>query len=153
MRNYSITIAAALFALAIAAPQHAAPQQEAAKAGTVRVQIHYTGKGTVDETHRIYIALWDSPHFVDPDSHIVPIAAQSITSKDGTVTFSDVTKNPVYASCLYDPTGKWDAQSPPPDNASVGLYANAAMQPSPIQIVPGKTADAQITFDDSIKLK
>src|SRR5258708_12079087 len=48
---------------------------------TLQVQIHYTGSGTVDETHKIFVALWDSASFTDADGG-PPVAVQSTSSKN-----------------------------------------------------------------------
>src|SRR3954469_25225956 len=77
---------------------------------TIQVDIAYTGSGTVNASHKIYVALWDSADF----SGAPPLAVKSLDSKSGTVTFTDVQKVPAYVSTAYDPTGEWDAQSPPP---------------------------------------
>ena len=29
---------------------------------TFQVQLHYTGSGTVDATHKMFVRLWDSPY-------------------------------------------------------------------------------------------
>ncbi len=116
---------------------------------TLQVQMHYTGSGTVDETHKIYVALWDSADFVDHGAP--PIAVKSTTSKNGTVTFSDIQKSPVYVSAAYDPTGQWDAQSEPPKGSSFGMYSKAPPKPEAINIAPGKAVKVTISFDDSNK--
>jgi hypothetical protein len=116
---------------------------------TLQVQLRYTGSGTVDATHKIFVALWDSPSF----EAAPPVAVQSTTSKNGTVTFSDVQKVPAYASAAYDPTGNWDAQSPPPAGSSLGMYSKDPPKPEPIDIAPGKIAKVTISFDDSNKVK
>src|SRR5690242_20129747 len=72
------------------------------------VRLTYTGSGTVDESHKIYVALWDSPDFVKEGS-AEPMAAKPISSKSGSVHFDDIQKNPVYVSMAYDPTGAWQA--------------------------------------------
>jgi hypothetical protein len=119
---------------------------------TLQVQIHYTGSGTVDENHKIFVALWDSPDF--PAGGGPPVAVLSTTSKDGTVTFSDVQKSPAYASTAYDPTGQWDGQSgPPPTGTSLGMYSKAPPTPDPITLTPGKVAKVTITFDDTAKVQ
>ncbi len=115
---------------------------------TLQVQLHYTGSGTVDETHKIVVALWYEPEPGGP-----PVAVQSTTSKDGTVTFSDIQKVPAYVSAAYDPTGKWDGESgPPPSGSSLGMYSKAPPKPEPIDISPGKTAKVTISFDDTAKM-
>src|SRR5438477_4730677 len=81
---------------------------------TIQVDVTYTGSGTVDASHKIFIALWDSADLnAGP-----PVAVKPLDSKIGTVTFSDVAKVPAYVSAAYDPTGKWEAQSPPPSGSS-----------------------------------
>jgi hypothetical protein len=119
---------------------------------TLQVQLHYTGSGTVDDTHKIYVALWDSAGFTGADS-APPVDVKASTSKNGTVTFTDVKKVPAYVSAAYDPTGKWDAQSPPPAGSSLGMYSKTPPKPEPINITPGKAAKVTITFDDSNKVQ
>jgi hypothetical protein len=113
----------------------------------IQVDVTYTGSGTVDASHKIWVALWDSPN---PDG--IPVAVKPIDSKTGSVTFSDVQKVPAYASVAYDPTGKWEAQSPPPSGSSLGMYSKNPPAPDPISVEPGKTAKVKITFDDANKV-
>ena len=120
---------------------------------TLEVQLHYTGAGTVDGTHKIFVALWDSPGFPD-GSGGPPVAVKSATSKNGIVTFSDVQTAPAYVSAAYDPSGNWDGQSgPPPKGASLGMHSKAPPKPDPINIEPRKTAKATISFDDTVKVQ
>jgi hypothetical protein len=79
------------------------------------------------------------------------VAVKSLDSKNGTVTFTDVPKVPAYVSAAYDPTGKWDAESPPPSGSSLGMYSTNPPTPTSIDVGPGKTAQVKISFDDSIK--
>ena len=120
-----------------------------AQAGrTIQVNINYTGKGTVDSSHKIYVAVWDSADF---DSG-PPADVQSLDSKTGTVTFKNVQTVPAYVSTVYEPTGKWDAQSPPPSGSSLGMYSTKPPAPAPIQVEPGKIATVKVSFDDSVKV-
>ena len=114
---------------------------------TIQVDIIYAGSGTVDATHKIYVALWDSANFDGPPADI-----QSLDSKTGTVTFKNVQAAPAYVSTAYDPTGKWDAQSSPPSGSSLGMYGSKPPTPEPINVEPGKTAKVKLTFDDSNKV-
>jgi hypothetical protein len=120
-----------------------------AEAGrTIQVDIAYTGSGTVDAGHKVYVALWDTANFDGGP----PAEVQSLDSKTGTVTFTNVQKSPAYVSAAYDPTGKWDAQSPPPSGSSVGMYGSKPPTPDPINVEPGKTAKVKLTFNDSNKV-
>jgi hypothetical protein len=120
----------------------------AQEGGTLEVQLHYKGSGTVDSTHKIFVALWESDDFNSGP----PAEVKSSTDKDGKVTFSDVRKTPVFVSAAFDPSGNWEATSPPPSGASVGMYSTAPPKPEPIRITPGKAVSVTITFDDSSKV-
>jgi hypothetical protein len=140
---------AALLALGIVQPQLA---QE--KGGTIRVQLNYTGSGTVDANHKIFVALWDSADFAKPNVRVIPVDVKSTDSKDGVVTFTNVQKSPAYVSAAFDTTGKWDGQSgPPPAGASLGMYSSAPPTPEAINVAAGKSERVTIVFDDSYKMR
>jgi hypothetical protein len=141
---------AALMAL-LATPLNA-PSQETHASYTLQVRVNYTGSGTVDEQHKIYIVLWDSPDFTKGEN-MMPAAIQSTSMKHGTVTFDAIAKSPTYVSSVYDPTGQWDAQSAPPEGSSLGLYSKTPGTPEPIQLQQGKTTTIDLTFDDSVKMR
>ena len=122
--------------------------QTSADKRTIQVDIDYTGSGTVNASHRIYVALWDSSDM----SGGPPVAVLSLNSKKGTVTFSDVQRVPAFVSAAHDPTGNWDAQSPPPSGTSLGLYSKNPPNPQAIDLAPGKTVKVTIIFDDSVKV-
>lgn len=131
----------------------ALPQQAQEKGGTVRVQINYTGTGTVDQGHKIFVALWDSPDFAEPNANVMPVAVKYVASKNGIVSFLDVQKTPAYVSAAYDPTGSWDGKSgPPPKGTSLGMYSQAPPKPEAIDVAPGKSTKVTITLDDSQKM-
>jgi hypothetical protein len=125
-----------------------ADAQTSADKRTIQVEINYTGSGTVNASHRIYVALWESSDF----SGGPPAAVESLDSRKGTVTFSTVSRVPAYVSTAYDPTGAWDAQSPPPSGSSLGMYTKNPPNPEPIDVAPGKTVKVSINFDDSAKV-
>ena len=114
---------------------------------TIQVDIVYTGTGTVDASHKIYVALWDSANFDGGP----PADLQSLNTKTGTVTFTNVQAAPAYVTTAYDPTGKWDAQSSPPSGSSLGMYGSKPPTPDPIRVEPGKTAKIKVTFNDGNK--
>ena len=130
-----------------AAGAHA--QSEGAKLDT---QVSYTGSGTVDDTHKIYVLLWDTPDFVKGDAHVPPVAVQSVASKSEVAHFDGLTKDSVYLALVFDPSGKWDAQSPPPTGSSIGLYATEPGTPAPIKLDAGQVTKVTAPFDDSVKM-
>ena len=139
-----------LFGMALVFAMGAPAQTHGSK---LTVQVNYTGSGTVDESHKVYVALWDSPDFIKDNASAQPIAIKAITSKSAVAQFDEVQKNPVYISMVYDPTGKWEATSAPPAGSSLGLYYKEPGTPTPIQLQPGQTAKISAKFDDSVKMK
>ena len=123
------------------------------KSSKLEVQVTYTGSGTVDEAHKVYVVLWDNPNFVTEEAGSPPVDLKGISSKSAAAQFDNVQTNPVYVSMVYDPSGKWDASSPPPAGSSLGVYAKEPGKPAPIPIEPGKTVKISATFDDSFKMK
>ena len=49
---------------------------------TLKVKLHYTGTGTIDEKHKILVFLFDSPAFMQGD--VIPFAMKGAASKDAT---------------------------------------------------------------------
>jgi hypothetical protein len=143
MRNCFYTTLGLFFLLAACADA-----QTSADRRTLQVDINYTGSGTVNASHKIYVALWASSDFNSGP----PAAVESLDSRKGTVTFSTVQSVPAYVTTAYDPTGAWDAQSPPPSGSSLGMYTKNPPNPEPIDVAPGKTVKVSVTFDDSARV-
>jgi hypothetical protein len=122
-----------------------------ANGSTLQVHVTYAGSGTVDDAHKLYVALWDTPDFVKDGSGAMPLALKFVTAKSAVAEFTDLDKNPVYISMAFDPTGKWDAQSEPPSGTSLGLYSTEPGVPAPVQLEQGKTTKIEATLDDSYK--
>jgi hypothetical protein len=138
-------------ALLFTLPRQAVPQ-DAAKGAEIKVQLHYSGSSTVDKKHKVFVALWDSPAFAT--SHVIPLAVESVSSKDGVATFSDVKINPAYVSAAFDPTGEWDGKSgPPPEGSILGMYSKTPGEPAPVTVSPGKAATVDLSFDDSVRMR
>jgi hypothetical protein len=123
------------------------------KSSKLEVQVSYTGSGPVDESHKVYVVLWNNPDFIKEEAGAPPIDLKGVSSKSAAVQFDAVQANPVYVSMVYDPSGKWDAASHPPAGSSLGVYAKEPGKPAPIQLEAGKTAKISATFDDSFKMK
>ena len=145
----TILLAASL--LILASGFQFAQAQDKAAARTLKVKLHYTGAGTVDEKHKIVLFLFDSPDFTQGNA--MPTGTQMTAVKDGSVTFSDIAGSPVYVAAVFDPTGGYDGVSgPPPSGASLGMYTKEPPAPGPIAIEAGKTVEIDLTFDDSAKM-
>ncbi len=122
------------------------------QASTLEVHVDYSGSGSVDQAHKIYVVLWDSPDFVKPSGPgSGPLAVESLSSKSGTANFKNVEKNPVYVSMAYDPSGNWQGNTEPPVGSSLGLYSKEPGVPAPVQLEPGKTTKISAKLDDSYK--
>jgi hypothetical protein len=119
----------------------------------LEVQVSYTGSGTVDQSRKVYVVLWDNPNFIKEEAGTPPIDIKGVSSKSAAVQFDDVQKSPVYVSMVYDPSGKWDAASHPPAGSSLGLYAKEPGTPAPVPLEPGKTTKISAAFDDSLKMQ
>ncbi|HEY6991890.1 MAG TPA: hypothetical protein VH369_26090 [Bryobacteraceae bacterium] len=141
-----------LLGLFVALPWRAEPQNMSS-GSAVQVHLNYSGSGTVDAKHKIYVVLWDSPAFVEGGG-VMPVEIKSATSKTGKVMFTDVKKSPAYVSAAFDPNGQWDGNSgPPPEGSSLGLYSKTPGKPEPINLEPGKRATVTVSFDDAVKMR
>ncbi len=148
MRKYALAACGALLFASFAA----VGQQQSAPAGrTLRLKMNYTGAGTVDEKHKIYIFVFDTPDFMNGD--VMPVAFGNTSAKDGVVGVADLTASPVYVVAAYDPSGDYDGMSgPPPSGASITIYSKMPPTPEPIKIDTGGTAEVEVAFDDSQKM-
>ena len=127
------------------------PAEKAPAGRTLKVKLNYSGPGTVDEKHRIFVFVFDTPDFVRRED-AMPIAFDSGSAKDATLTFSDVTTSPVYLIAIFDPTGGYEGMSKPPSGASLAIYGKTPGEPGPIVIEAGKTTQVDVAFDDTIKM-
>ena len=142
----------AAFVISLAALTSPPAKGQESKGATLEVKVNYTGTGTVDEKHKIYVVLWDTPEFINGGG-TMPIQLVPVTSKNGTAVFTGVSKSPAYISAAFDPNGQWDGQSgPPPTGSSLGIYSKTAGKPEPIAAEPGKKAGVEMTFDDTVKM-
>jgi hypothetical protein len=133
---------------------------------TLRIKLNYTGAGTVDEQHKIYVLLFDANPFtssslVDVSSQPTPpapaegvshiLVRQSAAGKNATVTFRSVSVSPVYAVAVFDRSGTYNGQSELPSASPMGAYGKLPDKLEPIKIEPGKSLQVVLSFDDSTK--
>jgi hypothetical protein len=137
------TILTAIVLTASAAPLAA----RADEAATVKVTIKYTGKGTVDSSHRVWVWLFTSPD-IGPGS--MPIAQTSIDKNGTAAIFEAVDGERVWIAVAFDEQGVMTGDGPPPAGTPIGLYVGS--DGAPRAVTPGDTADATLVFDDSLRM-
>ena len=137
--------AAVIFTTAATGAEQTKP---AADATSVNVTVKYTGAGTVDDNHRIWVWLFDNPT-IGPDS--IPIGEQSISKNGGMATFSTTTTQ-VYIAIAYDEKGGFAGQAPPPSGSPVALYGMSGPNGQPQAVTPGAKGTVTVTFDDSQRM-
>src|ERR1035437_244220 len=152
MTKYSHTILAALVLLCLAGVwQPGKAQDKAAEGRTLKVKLNFSGAGPVDQKHKIFVFVFDSPDFIRRED-AMPIGNDSATAKDATLTFSNVATSPVYLIAVYDPAGNYEGMSKPPAGCSLGIYSKTPGKPDPVSIDAGKTAQIDLAFDDTVKM-
>jgi len=144
MRNL-MALMIAVAALGASAAGAVVPQ---AKPADLSVTVSYTGKGTVDEGHPIWVFLFDSPQI---GAGSVPIMRQSVKKSGAAATFKAVTADPVYIAVAYDEKGGYDGDSgPPPSGAPVSIYSTDGKgTPAPVK----PTDKVKLSFDDSRRMQ
>jgi len=129
-----------------------APKGAATAAATgqqsLSVTVKYTGKGVVDETHALVIALLPTPTV---SSSSRPLAMLPVSKNGGVASFTNVSTSPVYVLAIYDDKGTWNPQAgPPPAGTPMGWYiAPKTSVPAPVK--PGAKVTIALTFDGSKK--
>jgi len=118
---------------------------------TLDVYVAYTGAGTVDDKHKIYVVLWDPADFVKGLT-ITPLAIKSTSSNARTVRFDHLNKTPICISAVYDSSGSWDTRSDPPGGSSMGLYSKVPGRPALVQLDSDTAARIDLSFGDSVKM-
>jgi hypothetical protein len=130
----------------------------------LKITLNYTGTGTVDEKHRIYVLLFDanpmtSSTLSDATSQATPpapvagvshiIARESAASKNGAITFRGVAVSPVYAAFFFDKTGTYNGHADPSSGSPMGLYGTPPDKLEAIALEPGQPVQLTFSFDDS----
>jgi hypothetical protein len=139
----------------------------AASRKTLSVKLNYSGTEKVDQSHKIYVLLFDANPYtatslVDSTSDAVPPAPEadvchilrreSASGKNQTLTFEGLTTSSVYAMAFVDKTGNYDPHGEPPSGSPVGAYGKATGNAEPIALEEGKTTKIVLAFDDSLKI-
>ena len=142
-------LAATLFACAAVSHLSANPAapRSAAAAESVKVKVTYTGQGNVDQTHQLWIWLFDTP---DIGPGAMPVAQLSLAQNGGAVTFSEVGAAKVWIAAAYDEKGGSTGEGPPASGSPIGVYTTGT--PAPAPVTPGAPGEVLLTFNDSLRM-
>ena len=144
----TIVVAALLASLAQpGATLNAAPLATHVAAGTVKVTIHYKGKGKVDASHKLWVWLFDTPN-IGPGS--MPIAQVAIDKNDLDAVFDGVAVEKVWVAVAFDESGTMAGDAPPPTGTPIGILLGK--ESGPMAVVSGSKDAAVLTFDDSQRM-
>ena len=133
-------------AVAASAGARSALTAVATAAGTVKVTVHYKGKGTVDAKHRVWIWLFDSPD-IGPGS--MPIAELSIDANGSVAAFDGVDVERVWIAAAFDESGTMSGSAPPASGSPIGILLSK--DGTPRSVAPGEES-VVMTFDDSQRM-
>jgi hypothetical protein len=149
MKNVLTIAFVALFAAA-AQPNAlltAAPLAAAVTAGTVKVTVHYKGKGKVDASHKLWVWVFDSPNI---GAGSMPMGQVALDKNDTDAVFEGIAAGKVYIAVAFDETGAMMGDAPPPTGTPIGILMGSDGIPSPV--TPDAAAPAVLTFDDSQRM-
>jgi hypothetical protein len=145
-----LTIVVAAFLASLAQPGasvNAAPLATRVAAGTVKVTVHYKGKGKVDATHKLWVWIFDTPN-IGPGA--MPVDQVSIDKNDVEAVFDGVALDKVYIAVAFDESGAMMGDAPPPSGSPVGILIGK--DGIPAAVVSGSKDAAVLTFDDSQRM-
>ena len=124
---------------------HAAPADRVV-AGAVKVTVNYKGSGKVDNSHRVWVWLFDTPN-IGPGS--LPFAELSV-EKNGDVAIFEADGNQVWIAVAYDVNGVMTGNAPPASGSPIGIYSSSTGAPEGVS--PGAKGAVTLTFDDSQRM-
>jgi hypothetical protein len=120
-----------------------------ARASEVVVNVTYTGKGIVDDTHEIWVFLFDTPNIMA--GGVGPLAVQVIRKSGGAASFTGVATDPVYVAVAYDEKGDFNGSSgPPPTGTPIAFHSKDGKTNAPVS--PGPAAKIKLTFSDARRM-
>jgi hypothetical protein len=112
----------------------------------LNVSVTYTGKGTVDDTHELWVFLFPTPE-IGPQSE--PIASLSVKKNGGVAAFKSITQPVVYIAVVFDEKANYDGTSAPPQGTPVAVHVKDG---APVGVKPGTGAKVKVSFDDSVRM-
>jgi hypothetical protein len=136
---------------------------------TLVVKVKYKGKGTVDDQHKIYVMVLDSDPYssdvladatstkpIDPNQArgkkiAYILQRQGTSSKEQPLTFTGLSRSPVYVIAFFDQAGSYEKTQGPAPGSPSGQVGNTPFKPDPIKLKEGKPTEVKLPFDDSSK--
>lgn len=115
-------------------------------AGDVKVTVHYTGKGKVDASHKIWVWLFDNPNI---GAGSMPIDQLSVEKNDAEAFFGGVVAGEVWIAVAFDEQGAMQGDAPPPTGTPIGILMKDG---KPLSVSPGEKGIATITFNDTMRM-
>ena len=143
----TLAVAALLAAAQPNAALHAAPVGTAVTVGTVKVTIHYKGKGKVDASHKLWVWVFDSPNI---GAGSMPMDQVALDKNDADAVFEGIAAGKVYIAAAFDETGAMMGDAPPPTGTPIGILMGIDGTPAPV--APDGAAPVVLTFDDSQRM-
>ena len=150
MKNVLTVALTALLAATVLQPGgalNAAPFATRVTAGTVKVTVTFKGKGKVDNAHKLWVWLFDTPNI---GTGAMPIDQISLDTNGADATFENVAGDKVYIVAAFDEQGTMAGDGPPPTGTPVGILMGTDGAPG--GVTPGAKAPVALTFDDSFRM-
>jgi hypothetical protein len=116
------------------------------------VSVEYTGKGTVDKDHHIWIWLFDNADS-STWADVKPLAVGGLTENSATYKFDNLPQR-VYMAVAFDEKGGYDATAgpPPPPGTPISVYgAEPGGVAAPVA-TDGENPAVKTSFDDSERM-
>ena len=141
----AVAVVSLLAGLAQPGTLQASPGAPAA-AGTVKITIHYTGKGKVDPSHKVWVWLFDSPNI---GAGSMPIDQVALDKNDSEAVFEAVAPGQVWVAAAFDEQGAMAGDAPPPTGSPIGILMTDG---KPSSVTPGEKGTASLTFNDTMRM-
>ena len=146
-RVWTVAVASALAVLAQPHPSvNAAPIVSSETAGTVKITVHYKGKGKVDASHKLWVWVFDSPNI---GAGSMPLGQVALDRNDTEAVFEGIAGN-AFIAAAFDESGAMTGDAPPPPGTPIGLLMGADGKPA--AVTPDSTTRIALVFDDSQRM-
>jgi hypothetical protein len=146
----AVLAGAAILVLAAAAPRAQQAPAPDPYTGKLQVVVDYTGAGTVDADHGVWIWVFDTPN-ISTDSS--PIGTGVVKANKTGYKFSMLPKT-VYLAVAYDDKGGYDGTAAaPPTGTPIRIFGVTGPGTTATPVTTGDDATTTVTFDDSVRMQ